>query len=446
MPVFPLQRKMKLMAPFAPSEMPADTVSRTLAVEARHSTRLARRTVVTVLLLIAASLAWASATPIHRTVSAQGEISTTQERRQVSHLEGGIVQSVLVESGEHVEKGAPLVEFSDVKTQSLLDETAAQIEETETSLALFRAILADDDLFWGEGDQEPTAKSHYSAWIEQRLHMKAQLRTFEAERANLQAELPGLEDRSNTLQEEADIIDQQIAMDSQLAEGGLLPARRLRETRRDGLRIRRELDEIRGRTRRIKAETELLAARKDEVRAELRRDAARNIALLETQTAELEARQRRLSGQLERLVVIAPTDGVIHDISVAGAGDVVQPGGMVVELVPASAPSEARVEVPADRVGPIRVGSEAHVKVAAYDANRYGDLLATVTYISPSRFERNDGTRYFEIRLNLEPLNDADIELLNKLMQGMAVNVDLLGERHSMLHYILHPLRILTGQ
>ncbi|MEO9959827.1 MAG: HlyD family type I secretion periplasmic adaptor subunit, partial [Nisaea sp.] len=57
---------------------------------------------------------WAGTAPLSAAIVAPGSFMVTGRNKQVQHLEGGIIDRILVAEGEHVTKGQTLV---------LLDET-----------------------------------------------------------------------------------------------------------------------------------------------------------------------------------------------------------------------------------------------------------------------------------------------------------------------------------
>ncbi|HOW74166.1 MAG TPA: HlyD family efflux transporter periplasmic adaptor subunit [Phycisphaerae bacterium] len=85
--------------------------------------------------------------------------------------------------------------------------------------------------------------------------------------------------------------------------------------------------------------------------------------------------------QMERAILIAPTDGLVTSMRVQ-VGDMAPPGAALVTV------TEQRgfrfdVSVPSDQVGHLVVGMPAHIRLDAYDYQIYGQLTGAVEYISP---------------------------------------------------------------
>jgi len=92
---------------------------------------------------------------------------------------------------------------------------------------------------------------------------------------------------------------------------------------------------------------------------------------------------------------------------------------------------------PADRAD-VWPGQRAIVKVSAYEFSVYGGLNARVSEISPDAHQDERGIPYFRVRL------EADAAALgpdHPVLPGMLADVDVIGNRQSVLGTILKPLR-----
>ena len=84
-----------------------------------------------VLLLLVSSvsvLLWAGFAKVDIIVRTEGQIIPADKSQIVQHLEGGIVRKILVQEGEVVAAGQPLIELSDVQTRSYLGQEQSRID------------------------------------------------------------------------------------------------------------------------------------------------------------------------------------------------------------------------------------------------------------------------------------------------------------------------------
>jgi HlyD family type I secretion membrane fusion protein len=149
-----------------------------------------------------------------------------------------------------------------------------------------------------------------------------------------------------------------------------------------------------------------------------------------------------LEDRVQRAEIKAPVAGIVNRVLVSTVGGVVKPGEPLVEIVPHndSLVIEAFVK-PAD-IGFIRPGQRALVKLTAYNFSIYGGLDGRIEYISSDAVpdERRDGESHYIIRVR------AENQLRNRgkgrlsITPGMVAEVDILGEKRSILSYLLTPI------
>src|SRR5512145_2423349 len=88
-----------------------------------------RRTFVLLLLFSNVSvLLWAGIVEVDVIVRTEGQIIPAGKSQIVQHLEGGIVRKILVQEGQVVAAGQPLVELSDVQTRSDLGQEQSKLD------------------------------------------------------------------------------------------------------------------------------------------------------------------------------------------------------------------------------------------------------------------------------------------------------------------------------
>ncbi|NNG02986.1 MAG: HlyD family type I secretion periplasmic adaptor subunit, partial [Inquilinus sp.] len=98
----------------------ADTIARD---ERRALGRSLRRPAIMILLTLAVFFGgfgtWAYLAPLAGASIARATISPAGSRKTIQHLEGGIIESILVEDGDLVELGQPLVVLQDIQALSV---------------------------------------------------------------------------------------------------------------------------------------------------------------------------------------------------------------------------------------------------------------------------------------------------------------------------------------
>jgi membrane fusion protein, adhesin transport system len=176
---------------------------------------------------------------------------------------------------------------------------------------------------------------------------------------------------------------------------------------------------------------------------------ARAATELATAQAELAARARTLpalSSRVDRTVIRAPVGGRINRVLVTTVGGSVSPGQPLVELVPSREALQVEALVSPKDIGSVRIGQRAKVDITAYDPAVYGSLVGQVVTISPDAVlnERTGETHYVvRVRTDKASLSDRNGTRL-AIGSGMIATVNLLGDKRSVMSYILTPITRLS--
>jgi len=83
----------------------------------------------------------------------------------------------------------------------------------------------------------------------------------------------------------------------------------------------------------------------------------------------------------ELLELKAPQAAIVKDLATHSAGTVVQPGTVLLTLVPKDEKLRAEVWIAKEDIGFVRAGSQVKVKLAAFPFQKYGMLDGTVEYV-----------------------------------------------------------------
>ena len=117
---------------------------------------------------------------------------------------------------------------------------------------------------------------------------------------------------------------------------------------------------------------------------------------LQKELAEIRAKIEQLRPSLlkttyrEGLMELkAPQAGIVKDITTTTEGAVVQPGGVILTLLPLGEPLFADVAIKNEDIGFVQVGQTAQVKLAAYPFQKYGLLTGKVVRVSADATDVN---------------------------------------------------------
>jgi HlyD family secretion protein/adhesin transport system membrane fusion protein len=437
--------------------------SHVLALEELRVRGLERTVVLGAGFLVAAGLTWASLAHVPEVAVSVGEIAPAAASAPVQHLEGGIVAEVLVNEGESVEEGQPLLRMNDAVAQAELSQSRHRLESLQLQAQRLAAaadgnVVAMDTL----GRQGPTAGvvAHAGGDAQSVPPLTSGL-FLEPQRAALNARLRALADRVSVLQEQvaqrrgdlATLVGQISAVQEQmelhskelgiredLARNGLTTRLSVLEAQRLFMSAKAEHERLtsqRATAQRSLAEAQARVAEAQSAAVDEARQEAARVALEIAETKEV---VRKLEDRAERIQLRAPIGGVVRGLAVHRPGTVLPPGGLVAEIMPRDTQLVADVRLMPRDIGFIEVGQPVHVKVQAFDYARFGSVEGTVERVSAGTFLDEQRQPHYRARIALKQQHVGQDPRHAQLVAGMTVQADITTGTKTVLQYLLKPI------
>jgi HlyD family type I secretion membrane fusion protein len=392
---------------------------------------------------------WAALAPLDSAAVAPGVIAVDGKRKTVQHLEGGIVEAVLVRDGDRVETGQPLIRLSEVRPRATLDMLTGQYQ---TQLALKARLTAERDGLDTIPFPPQLVSDHNTPELIETLDAQQQL--FAARRQALDGQVAILHQRIAQYREEIAgrdaqvdaaaamlaLLSEEIADVQRLFEQGNARKPRLLELKRRAAEIEGE----RGEHLALIARARQQIAEMDQQIIELRHKRLEEIAteLQKTQAgiAELQEKLRDAADVLNRLDIRAPRSGIVVGLTVNTRGAVISPGEALLDIVPQDDRLLVEAQIRPEDIDGIHPGLPAQVRLTAYSSRSTPTLDAEVIRVSADRMvDQHTGQPYFDARVAIDP---AALERLPdvQLQPGMPADVMIVTGRRTALEYVVNPL------
>ena len=379
---------------------------------------------------------------IDKVTRASGRIVTQQTKQEVQHLEGGIIAEILVKEGDTVVAGQPLMRVENSFFKSELAQAAIELGAKRARILRLDAETsgAKDIKFPPEvtAVSRQVVDNEISLFRRRQSNLNEQLSIFVQQQRQKEIELSELRSRQPSVIRERQISEERLLSLKNLSAMGAASNNERLEAERVLQQAISRLSDLAHEIPRTEAAVAEFEQRKAEAisrfQAEAEKERAQTATDLEKLTRSIEALQDRS----RRSDVNATVGGTINKLNVTTVGGVVKPGEALAEIVPADGLIEVEMKLsPADRAD-VWPGQRAIVKVSAYEFSVYGGLNARVSEISPDAHQDERGIPYFRVRL------EADAAALgpdHPVLPGMLADVDVIGNRQSVLGTILKPLR-----
>lgn len=390
-------------------------------------------------------IVWAALTELDRTVRGAGRVVASSQLQVVSNLEGGIVEAIFVRTGQLVKQGAELVRLDRTQSGSDFGSGQASLNALGAKIARLKAEVAGREPIYPRPSDRASAEQ---IEIERALHLSrmaelgsltsgSRARIAGAERAVAEAEAAHQSRLSALAGQRA-----QIAIIRPLVDRGLEP--RMQLALLESAASVASSDAAAAAAARARAVSSVGEAQASA--AQIRQDwRARAAAEFASAQAELSARRSALPAlaeRVERTVVRAPLAGRVNRVLVTTVGGTIAPGAPLVEIVPSQESLLIEARVRAQDIASVRLDQPSRVDVTAYDPAIYGGLQGTVVAISPDALvDEQTGESFYtvQVRTVANALVDKSGRRL-PIGPGMVANVNLLGDKRSVLEYILSPI------
>lgn len=389
---------------------------------------------------VALAFIWAAFTQIDRSVRGVGSVVPSSKLQVVSNLEGGVVEEILVKPGQAVERGDILVRLSPTLSGAAFGSSTAEVSALQAKIARLGAEVRGDSPDYGIAPESQVA-------IEQSLHsarmaelQSAQAagaaRVNQAERGVVEAQSM-LEARQSSLA----ALEEELAMIRPLVETRVIPRVDLIRTENDARVARKEVESAQAALARARAGVAEARAENARIRSDWLTKSATDLSVAQ---AELSAKQLQLpalSDRVDRTIIRSPVTGRVNRVLVTTVGGSVAAGSPIAEIVPSNDALYVEAMIRPQDIANVGLGQAATIEITAYNRAIYGTLKGTVTSISPDAVkDEKTGESFYTVELQTgDKLLDRDGKPLD-IGPGMVANVNLLGEKRSILSYIFTPI------
>ena len=403
----------------------------------------------TILFGVGGVFGWGAFAMIDSAVVAPGTLMVEGNRRNVQHLEGGIVGEVLVRDGSIVAAGQSLIRLDDTRVRAGLNVVVDETDRTRARIAVLTAEREEapapvfpPELVARRTDPKVAEILSLQAneFIARRNSLQGQIEILKQRALQLQKQIDGLNVRIESNDRQLALVRQEITGVEGLVRMGLERLPRLLSLQREEARLigeRGETIENVARTQQAVGEAEMQRAQLVRTRQE---EIAKELRELQGRMLELHEREISANDQLTRLTIDAPEAGMVMDLRYTTRGGVIAAGSQVASIVPQEERLVVEAQITPVDVDTVRLGMPASIRLSHAAARTTPVLEGSVERISPDRMtDQRTGMPYFVARIAIAPEELAKHEHL-RLQPGMHAEVLIRRGERSFASYLARPL------
>jgi hemolysin D len=378
---------------------------------------------------------WAYLGQIDEVAKASGKLVPQGEVFKVSAIEAGKIERLRIVEGQTVQAGEALAELDTEVTRKEIERLQNQLVSIQTESQQTAGMVARTHL-----EAEARATLAEQTVQAQEVTVRQNAATAETNQALLEQ-----------LQQDARAKTERVERLRPLTEVGALSREQVFEMEASVRDRQRSITESQGSLKRAQGDTDRLQVEMAQKRTEAQQ--ARLTA--QQQVQELQIKQTALQGKLQETQSLieatqaklkhrqinAPIGGVISTLNVHNAGEAVQPGQPIAEIIPEGKPLILSVAMPSQSAGFIRLGMAAKVKLDAYAYQDYGVIQGKVVKISPdSKSTEKQGTVY---RVDVE-IDRSSIQAHGRTVQfkpGETGTAEVITRQRRLIDVFLDPFK-----
>jgi membrane fusion protein, adhesin transport system len=429
----------------------ARRLTRPLVLEDGRPPRLLVATLFTASGFVIAAIVWGYMTQIREVTVAQGQIVPRGQVQTVQHLEGGIVAEIFVHEGMTVAAEQSLIRLRPEAAISERNQFEARLANLKLQLIRIEAQSRNEIPDFGNLAKEfpDLAVQQEKLYVSSVIQRRQERATLEAKAAQKRSEIPTLNANLESVRAQVEVQQELVSLQDSLQRAGLGARKSWLEAKYVLQRAEGDISNLEGKlvTAReavVEAETSLAEADAKAIQklSEERVKAASDLAETEQQLV-------KLADRFERLLIRAPSNGIVQELTPKSIGEVVRAGDPVARIVPTARELVAEVRIDPKDSGHIHAGADAEIRLLTFDSAIFGSVRGEVEFVSATTFNPPPG-QAAPGQNSSEPYYKATVRLLQDhvssgatsypIAPGMVLQAHIQTGSKSIVRYMFKPV------
>ncbi len=408
-----------------------------------RGSKTAKYMVITFSTLFVFFVVWASLANIDEVARGQGQVVPSQRTQYIQHLEGGILEDIMVKEGETVEIDQILARVNNVTAESLLRDTEAKILETTLALIRLEAERDNKELVFPE-EYLITAPNIVDAqlqtYVSRKLQFESNRDVLLSQKEQKEQALQESETRKQSYLQGLNLVQKRVDLARPLVARKLYAEVEFLNLQQEAVRLQGDIDAIGNTIDKAKAEIEEIDERISLSRREFESEIVKEINVLRTELASLKENQTAGTDKVTRTELRSQVKGIVNRILLTTKGGVVKPGENIMEIVPIDDSLVIETKVRPQDIAFISPNQKAVVRITAYDSSIYGSMNAMVEQIGADTVSNEKGDIFFLVKVRTDDNAIYHNGEILPITPGMVATVDILTGKKTVLSYLLKPI------
>lgn len=435
---------------------PLDFSPSIIRLQEKPPAPLGRAVLKAVGVLFCGLLLWAAFGRLDIVAVADGKLVPRTYLKIVQPAEQGIVKEILVNEGESVKKGQVLMRMDAVMSDAQGRELVSEYHRIRLALRRIDAELGSRPLSIEKDDPADIYAQVLTQYNANRRSLESSLDEQRSALDKAKEEMAAAREIRIKLEQVLPHYREQAKAYEDLGREGYVA--RLEATDKQRERIEKEQD-LKSQEYVIRSNQAVIAQTRKKI-AQITADYQRQLNAERSEAAgQFEKVRQELAKQQHQndlLELKAPQNGVVKDLATHTAGTVVNPGTILMTLVPLDESLQAEVWLTNEDIGFVRPGQKVKLKISAFTFQKYGMIDGVVEKVgadsSDNRGQGNtleqngdtsgksDSKLYYKTLVTLASQRLAANGKSYKLAPGMQAAAEIKLGTRTVLEYLFSPV------
>ena len=390
---------------------------------------------------------WSFFAPMDSSALATGTVVVKSFRKTVQHLDGGIVTKILVKDGDLVKEGDTLITLDDTQIRAQLDiafgqyfALAAQVARLEAERDQKTQIDFSKMLEDGSDPRAQKAKlAETNAFLARKSAYEGQIAVLQQRVSQISSKVHGIQAQVASKQMLAASFAEEIKDLKELLAEGFADKLRVRELERNYALQTGEIAQLNSEVatnQLLINETRLQIL---QIQKQFQEELAGRLSEVQTQLNDATQRVTANRDKLERILIKAPSSGMVLSLAVHTEGGVIPPGQPILEIVPQDAELIVEAQVSPMDIDRVAVGLEAEIRFSAFKQSKTPKMFGKVIQLSADRLvDQKSGQPFYLARVELTADSRQELGKL-QLLPGMPAEVLINTGERTLFQYLAQP-------
>ncbi len=395
--------------------------------------------------------AWSALAPLNSAAIANGEVVLNFERKVVQHLEGGIVEEIMITEGQFIKKDQPILIIRDLPQRAQINTLYDQLAGARSLYARLWAELHDhispnfdevrENIELSDAKFEKLVSLQTRLFDTRRSGHEAKTKIIRSSQEQSRKEIEGLKAQLISVEKQHELVNGEYKNIAGLLEQGLALNTRKVEMERGMAELEGQIGSLIANIARIEQTISAGDLQIVDAQNELNATILDELQRTELSIQEMTHQLVSIRDQLNRSTVRAPASGRVLNLQIHTRGAVVAPGQKILDIVPQDDRLVIEARLNPNDIDIVKQGTKAKILLSAYKAKNVPKIDGEVIDVSGDILtDEVSGERFFATKILVDDSIFSELKNDIELYPGMPAQVFLIEGERTVADYLLSPI------